>query len=95
MSSLSDVAGTGEDKRRGRAPKENVPCKGFLGYVLNKYITVIFLDGALSEETGKLIPALMGPVVFIHRSAKRRVSALASAPQTEDLFTRRRDYANF
>ena len=54
MSSLPDVAGTEEDKRRGRAPKENVSCKGFLGDVLKKYITVIFSDGALSEETESL-----------------------------------------
>lgn len=51
MSSLSDVAGTGEGKRRGRTPKENVSCEGFLGDVLKKYITVIFSDVALSEET--------------------------------------------
>lgn len=54
MSNLSDVAGTGEDKRRGRTPKENVSCKGFLGDVLKKYITVIFSDVALSEETESL-----------------------------------------
>lgn len=58
------MAGTEEDKQKGRTPKENVSCEGFLGYALKKCITVIFLDGALSDRNKEFIPALMEPVIF-------------------------------
>ena len=41
MSTLSDVAGTGEDKRKGRTPKGLFSCRGLLGHMINNHMTVI------------------------------------------------------
>ena len=41
MSSLSDAAGAGEEKRKGGTPKEWISCKEILGHRVNNHMTVI------------------------------------------------------
>ena len=42
MSSLSDAAGAGEEKRKGGTPKEWISCKEILGHRVNNHMTVIW-----------------------------------------------------
>ena len=50
MSSFLDVAGTGEEKRKEKTPKELVSCGHILGHTVKNCMTVISNDGALSDE---------------------------------------------
>lgn len=38
---FSDVAGTCEEERKGRTPKERIDCRLFLGHRVNNSMTVI------------------------------------------------------
>ena len=52
MSIPLDVAGTGEDGRKGRTPKGSFYSGGLLGHRMNNPVTVIWCripDGALSR----------------------------------------------
>lgn len=41
MSTRSDVTGTDEDFGKGRAPKEMISCRFFLGHRMNNHMTVV------------------------------------------------------
>jgi len=42
MSSLSDVAGTGDGNWKGGTPKGSVSCEEILGHRMNNHMTVIW-----------------------------------------------------
>ena len=50
MSSLSDAAGAGEEKRKGGTPKEWISCKEILGHRVNNHMTVIWNGWGAIED---------------------------------------------
>lgn len=49
---FSDVAGTGEEKRKGRTPKDEKSWASSLGHAVKNRMTVTWEGGALSRGDG-------------------------------------------
>lgn len=61
ISNLSDVAGTGEDRRKGETPKRKHSLRTLVsGHTVNSHMTVIHWDGALLRAEGDLTSNFKG-----------------------------------